>query len=201
MRRSPPGIRPRLRLPLAGGSGRRESSPGWLLICLLALLLVSVPAAGGGEVKKMGVLRISSPAFSHNGGIPERYTCDGADVSPPLVIGDVPAAARSLALIVDDPDAPVGTWVHWVVWNIDPGGREIGEGKIPARGIEGRNDWGRNGYGGPCPPSGAHRYFFKLYALDTSLKLPSSGTKKDLERAMEGHIIARGELMGLYKRR
>lgn len=175
----------------------------WWIGCLFILTPVFVFAvgAGGREVKKMGDMKISSPAFAHNGGIPAKYTCDGADVSPPLVIGDVPAVAQTLALIVDDPDAPVGTWVHWVVWNIDPGAREIGEGKAPARGIEGRNDWGRNGYGGPCPPSGAHRYFFKLYALDASLNLPHAATKKDVERAMEGHIIARGQLTGLYKRR
>lgn len=161
---------------------------------------MSVPGAHG-EVKRMGDLTITSPVFVNNGAIPAKYSCDGADMSPPIMIGNVPASSRSLALIVDDPDAPVGTWVHWVVWNVDPGTREIGEGEAPARGVEGRNSWGRNGYGGPCPPSGAHRYFFKLYALDVTLKLPSSATKKELERAMEGHIVARGELIGIYKRR
>jgi len=149
----------------------------------------------------MGELKIISSAFPSDGSIPAKYTCDGADLSPPLEIGDVPAPAKSLALIVDDPDAPVGNWVHWVVWNIDPGIREVGEGKVPARGIEGKNDWGRNSYGGPCPPSGTHRYFFKLFALDTTLNLGHATTKKDLERAMEGHILARGQLIGLYKRR
>jgi len=175
----------------------------WRIVCVLVLMsgLLIDPGAGGREVKSMGELKISSPAFAHNGSIPAKYTCDGADVSPPLVIGDIPAAAKSLALIIDDPDAPVGNWVHWVVWNIDPGAREIGEGKAPLRGIEGKNDWGRNGYGGPCPPSGTHRYFFKLYALDTTLNLGPTTTKKDLERAMDGHILARGQLIGLYKRR
>jgi Raf kinase inhibitor-like YbhB/YbcL family protein len=174
----------------------------WRSACLLVLLpgMVYVSGAVGGEVKKLGELTVSSPVFVNNGTIPAKYTCDGADISLPIRIGNVPAASRSMALIVDDPDAPVGTWVHWVVWNIDPGTREIGEGKVPTSGIEGRNDWGRNGYGGPCPPSGAHRYYFRLYALDASLTLPSTTTKKELERAMDGHILARGQLIGIYKR-
>ena len=177
-------------------------SMAWRTSCLFALaVLLSASAAGGREVKKMGELKISSPAFAHNGSIPPKYTCDGADISPPLLFGDVPSVAQSLALIVDDPDAPVGTWVHWVVWNVAPAARETGEGKVPAQGVEGRNDWGRNGYGGPCPPSGVHRYFFKLYALDTSLNLPRTATKHELEKAMEGHILSRGQLTGLYKRR
>ena len=175
----------------------------WRTVCLVVLmpgLLVGSETCGR-EAKKMGEVKISSPVFAHNGSIPSKYTCDGADVSPPLMIGDVPATARSLALIVDDPDAPVGNWVHWVVWNINPATREIGEGNVPALGVEGKNGWGRNGYGGPCPPSGSHRYFFKLYALDTTLGLGSTATKKDLEMAMDGHVIARGQLIGLYKRR
>lgn len=171
--------------------------------CLFVLMpgLLIVSETDGREAKKMGEVNISSPVFAQNGSIPSKYTCDGADVSPPLMIGDVPAAAKSLALIVDDPDAPVGNWVHWVVWNINPATREIGEGDTPAHGVEGKNGWGRNGYGGPCPPSGSHRYFFKLYALDTTLVLNSTATKKDLEMAMDGHVIARGQLIGLYKRR
>ncbi len=149
----------------------------------------------------MEQLKISSPAFSHGESIPARYTCDGYDASPGLVIGKVPPAALSLALIVDDPDAPGGTWVHWVVWNIPAQVREIPENDLPPLAIQGKNDWKRNKYGGPCPPSGTHRYFFRIFALDTTLNLNSSTTKADLERAMQGHILAKGELMGTYRRR
>ena len=149
----------------------------------------------------METLTISSPAFTHGEGIPARYTCDGTDASPPLAIGRIPPTARTLALIMDDPDAPSGNWVHWVVWNIPVQTREIPENVLPHGASQGRNGWKRNSYGGPCPPSGTHRYFFRLYALDRSLQLTSSGTKADLERAMQGHILARGELMGTYRRR
>lgn len=143
-------------------------------------------------------MKLTSTAFTHNGAIPSEYTCDGADLSPPLSISDIPANSKSLALIMDDPDAPVGTWDHWVVFNIPPT-KQIAKGTEP-QGVAGRNSWGRTGYGGPCPPSGTHRYFFKLYALDTELNLPKGSTKKELERAMQGHIVAQAELMGTYKR-
>jgi Raf kinase inhibitor-like YbhB/YbcL family protein len=174
-----------------------------LAVCMLLMMscLTITPEAGAREVLKMGELQISSSAFVHNGTIPVRHTCDGEDVSPPLAFGGVPAAARSLVLVVDDPDAPVGDWVHWVVWNIAPETRLVGEGNVPAGGSQGRNGWGRNGYGGPCPPSGTHRYFFKLYALDTTLPLAPGSSKRELERAMEGHVLARGELVGRYGRR
>ncbi len=144
-------------------------------------------------------MKLASPAFADNGAIPPEYTCDGADLSPPLVISDVPSNAKSLALIMDDPDAPMGTFVHWVVWNIPPETREIRKGSEPD-GVQGRTDFRKLGYGGPCPPSGTHRYFFKLYALDTKFSLPEGSTKKDLERAMQGHIIEQVQLMGTYKR-
>ena len=144
-------------------------------------------------------MKLTSPAFTHNGGIPSEYTCDGADLSPQLVISDVPANAKSLALVMDDPDAPVGTWDQWVVFNMPVSTEEIPKGTEP-KGTAGKNSWGRTGYGGPCPPSGTHRYFFKLYALDATLNLPEGATKKDLERAMQGHIIAQAQLMGTYKR-
>ena len=143
-------------------------------------------------------LTISSPAFKNNGFIPPKYTCDGNDVNPPLNIEGVPKETQSLALIVDDPDAPMGTWDHWVVWNIPPA-EKIMENSVP--GTEGLNDFRRRSYGGPCPPSGTHRYFFKVYALDTRLDLSPSSRKKDVERAMKGHVIAEGELVGLYRRR
>ncbi len=142
-------------------------------------------------------MKLTSPEFSHKEQIPSKFTCDGDDINPQLNIADIPANTRSLALIVDDPDAPSRTWVHWVVFNI-PLISEIDEDSIP--GSEGENDFGREDYGGPCPPSGTHRYFFKLYALDSELKLKEGCSKKDLEKAMEGHILEKAELIGLYSR-
>jgi Raf kinase inhibitor-like YbhB/YbcL family protein len=173
----------------------------FILFLTVVLLAVSFSGAMGKEMKKMTELRISSPAFATNGYIPARYTCDGNDINPPLEIAHVPAGAKSLALIVDDPDAPIGMWVHWVAWNIDPATREIAEDAVPHTAVQGKNDWKRNSYGGPCPPSGVHRYFFKLYALDTKLNLGAGTTKKELENAMQGHILASAEMIGLYKRR
>jgi Raf kinase inhibitor-like YbhB/YbcL family protein len=152
------------------------------------------------EVWGMEKIGISSPAFSAGAAIPAKYTCDARDMSPPLIIGAVPAGTRSLALIMDDPDAPGGTWVHWVVWNVPPETREFPENVLPAGAKQGRNSWNRNGYGGPCPPSGTHRYVFKLYALDTTLNLSSSAGKAELERAVQGHLLASGQYMGTYAR-
>lgn len=148
-------------------------------------------------MRAVSTLTISSPAFSPMGFIPEKYTCDGADVNPPLAIAGIPATANCLALIVDDPDAPNGTWDHWIVWNIPPKG-QITENTVP--GIEGLNDFGKHRYGGPCPPGGVHRYFFKVYALDLLLDLPADTRKARLEKVMEGHILAQGALVGRYKR-
>jgi Raf kinase inhibitor-like YbhB/YbcL family protein len=169
-----------------------------MLTAMLVLICSVVPAREG---KTMSDLTIKSPAFADNGYIPARFTCDGSDINPPLEIDRVPPEAKSLALIVDDPDAPIGMWVHWVVWNIDPATGEIAEDSVPRNAVQGKNDWKRNSYGGPCPPSGVHRYFFKLYALDTRLNLGIGTTKADLEATMEGHILSRAELIGLYKRR
>lgn len=146
-------------------------------------------------------LTITSSAFANKTAIPGRYTCDGQDVSPPLQIDAIPAGTNSLAIVMDDPDAPAGTWVHWVIWNIPPQTREIKENSLPSGGVQGMNSWKRNRYGGPCPPSGTHRYFFRLYALDITLNLPPSSTKAALEAAMQGHIIGQGELMGTYRKR
>ena len=143
---------------------------------------------------------VTSPAFTHGTAIPPNFTADGADVSPELVLANPPAGAASFALVMDDPDAPVGTWVHWVAWNLPADTRAIPEGALPAGAVEGRNSWGRAGYGGPAPPSGTHRYFFKVYALDTTLNLPTSTDKAGLERATKGHILAEAELMGTYSR-
>jgi Raf kinase inhibitor-like YbhB/YbcL family protein len=145
----------------------------------------------------MQKLKIMSSAFKYNERIPAKYTCDGIDVNPPLKFRNIPNGTKSLALIVDDPDAPMGTWIHWIVWNITPA-EEIDEDTVP--GIEGINDFNKNSYGGPCPPSGIHRYFFKIYALNAMLDLNSNARKRDLEEAMKGKIISEGELIGLYGR-
>lgn len=143
-------------------------------------------------------MKLTSPVFQHQGGIPSKYTCDGDGVSPPLSISGIPENAKSLALVSDDPDAPVGTFVHWVAWNIPPDTAQIPENhKFQNEGI---TDFGRKGWGSPCPPSGAHRYFFKLYALDTVLSLPPTARKKDLENAMKGHVLAEAQLVGIYRR-
>lgn len=145
-------------------------------------------------------MKITSSSFAHNQNIPPKYTCDGENINPPLQFSDIPADAKSLVLISDDPDAPMGTWVHWILWNIDPKTTEISEKSVPAGAIEGTTSFGETGYGGPCPPSGVHRYFFKLYALDTKLDLPISAKKEDLEKAMQQHILASAEMIGLYTR-
>jgi hypothetical protein len=152
------------------------------------------------EVNAMASIQITSTAFQNNGTIPRQYTCDGQDINPPLVIEDCPKGTKSIALICDDPDAPVGIWVHWVIWNIFPDVKEIKENIVPTGAIVGVNDFRQNRYGGPCPPSGTHRYFFKVYALDTMLGISPNSTKADLEKAMKGHILGQGELIGLYKR-
>ena len=145
-----------------------------------------------------------SPAFEHEGKIPSKYTCDGENISPPLTVSDVPPETKSLALIMDDPDVPKhlrsdGMWDHWVVFNIPASMRDIKEGNEPD-GIHGIGTGGNMNYFGPCPPDREHRYFFKLYALDTELDLPEKATKQQLEKAMENHIIEKTELMGKYER-
>lgn len=152
-------------------------------------------------------MNLTSSAFAQNGAIPKKYTCDGGDTSPPLTWSDVPAGAKSLALIVDDPDAPDPaaprmTWVHWVLYNLPPSSGGLAEGlkNLPSGTAEGTNDWQRTGYGGPCPPVGRHRYFHKLYALDTVLQGLKKPNKAALEKAMQGHIVARAELIGTYQR-
>lgn len=146
------------------------------------------------------MIQITSPSFSSGGLIPKTYSCDGENINPLLVIKKVPQTAKSLVLIVDDPDAPAGTWTHWLVWNIDPETTEIKENSVPVGAVLGKNDFGKLAYGGPCPPGGSHRYFFRLYALDTVLNLPQGASRKELETAMSGHIVDQGELMGKYSR-
>lgn len=152
------------------------------------------------EPKLKGNMIIASPSFQHNGFIPSKYTCDGDNVNPPLEVKDVPQGTKSLVLIIDDPDAPMGTWVHWIVWNIDSKATQIPEHSVPTQAAEGQTSFGRPGYGGPCPPSGTHRYFFKLYALNTILNLSPQTDKIALEKAMKGHILDKTELIGLYSR-
>ncbi len=148
---------------------------------------------------------LTSTAFDEGQEIPERYSCDGQDISPPLAWGDPPEGTESFALISDDPDAPVGTWVHWVLYNIPADARELPE-DVPAQdelddgSLHGQNSWERRDYGGPCPPGGTHRYVFKLYALDTTLDFKPGATKKELLNAMDGHVLAQAQLIGTYTR-
>lgn len=148
--------------------------------------------------RDISTLHISSPEFEPNGFIPSRFTCDGANVNPPLDIVDIPAVTKCLALIMDDPDAPIRPWVHWLAWNMPVSHHIKEDSPFKEQGI---NDFRENRYGGPCPPYGVHRYFFKVYALDVQLTLTPRTDRKDLERAMDGHVLAYGELMGKYMRR
>lgn len=149
-------------------------------------------------------MKLTSPAFEHQGKIPSRHTCDGANTNPPLEISGVPTGAKSLVLIVDDPDVPKrlrpdGMWDHWIVFNLPPNLTHISEGQEPP-GTHGMGTSGNLRYFGPCPPDREHRYFFKLYALETELNLPEKATKQQVERAMEGHVLAQAELIGRYER-
>jgi len=180
----------------------------WFLLSVLMLTEVgcgsSLTATSEGET--IMNLQITSSAFTEGSSIPKKHTCDAEDASPNLAWSGIPAGARSLALIVDDPDAPGKTWVHWVIYNITPNLAGLPEGVVKSAtvegiGAQGVNDFRQTGYGGPCPPRGKpHRYFFKLYALDVQLNLKSGATKTELEKAMQGHILAQGQLMGTYGR-
>jgi Raf kinase inhibitor-like YbhB/YbcL family protein len=159
----------------------------------VAILLAAIDAfAAGGATMK-----ITSSAFQQNGNIPAKFTCGGESVSPALEITGVPAEAKSLALIADDPDAPGGLFTHWLVWNIPPRTDSIAAGSAP-KGVHGTNDFGKPGYGAPCPPSGVHRYYFRVFALDRELDLRSGAKRSQLDAAMKGHVIAQGELIGRY---
>ncbi len=145
-------------------------------------------------------MKIQSSAFENNQNIPAKYTCDAEGVNPPLEFLDVPKEAKSLALVVDDPDASSGTWTHWLVWNISPETNKLSENSVPDKSLQGQTSSGQNVYGGLCPPSGTHHYFFKLFALDAKLSISSFSTSADLEKAMQTHIISHAELVGLYSR-
>ena len=144
---------------------------------------------------------LSSLAFANDGQIPERHTCDGENISPPFAIANIPDKAKSLVFIMDDPDAPSGTWTHWVLWDIPPTVVEIAEGKVPEWAVEGMTSSGKPGYTGPCPPSGSHRYFFTIYALDELLRFNNQTTRKELESAMTGHLVGQAHFFGRYSRK
>jgi len=163
--------------------------------CAMTAAALVTFAAGGAKMK------ISSSAFQEGGTIPEKFSKNGQNVSPELRIEGAPAEAKSLALIVDDPDAPVGLFTHWLVWNIDPKITEIGESSAPNGAVQGTNDYPNLGYGGPQPPSGTHRYYFKLFALDRMLDLKSGAKRREVDAAMRGHVIGQGELMGRYSKK
>ncbi len=175
-------------------------------IMFLAAFIIAAPLfpQAMGKGKKMEI-KIESSAFKEGELIPSKYTCGGENISPALKWSGVPAGARTLVLIADDPDAPAGTWVHWVVYNIPPDANGLKENiphdkKFPDGMMQGTNDFGKTGYGGPCPPSGTHRYYFKLYAVDTLLKIEPGAFKKDILKMIDKHILAEGRLMGRYKR-
>lgn len=180
-----------------------------LLTTVLIFSCVFLPGCGGGNVPPLTDdrnageeknMKLTSPVFNNGDYIPDKYTCDGENVNPPLEISGVPENAKSLVLIIDDPDAPAGDWVHWTVWNIPPDTRNISENSVPFGVAEGLTDFGRPGYGGPCPPSGVHHYQFKLYALDILLNISASASKKDIEKAIDGCIISQTILVGIYKK-
>jgi len=172
-----------------------------IFIIGLAIIIAATDGEGGESIN----MRITSPAFAERGSIPEKYTCEGRDISPPLVFSDIPDAAESLVLIVDDPDAPDPaepkmTWVHWLLFNLPPQLKSLDEDirKLPIGTDAGLNNWSRHNYGGPCPPIGRHRYFFKLYALDTRLNGLKTPDKAALLQAMQGHVLEQAELVGTY---
>ncbi len=170
-------------------------------VVLLGLVWASPAFSQGG-----GALEITSPAFGNNRRIPQKYTCDGSDISPPLTFPGIPEGTRSLALVCDDHDAPVGAWVHWVLFNIPPETTGLPEGVSSARtlpdgSVGGGNSWGKTGYGGPCPPKGTHRYVFRLYALDDMLDLPPDSSKQAVLAAMKGRILGEARLTGRYSKK
>ena len=192
----PPCLRPSILSPM-----KLRSFALTILSTVLITAFVWAQTRGG-----IMSLQITSSSFTAGQSIPKQYTCDGADISPQLAWKDAPAGTKSFALIVDDPDAPAGTWVHWVLFNLPAATHELAEGvekkeQLANGALQGRNDFPKIGWNGPCPPPGKpHRYFFKLYALDTALDLKAGASKADVERAMKGHVLGQGELMGKFGR-
>ena len=171
-----------------------------IIFVILFLSIFLISSSMNQEATQKGGFKISTSAFENSGQIPVKYACDGANVNPPLKIEKTPREAKSLAMIFDDVDAPRGSYVHWILWNMAPGVKEIREDSVPEGVVQGVNDFKKQYYGGPCPPRRAHKYVFKIYALDILLNLNPNSTKKDLQKVMEGHIISRAQLTGLYKR-
>jgi Raf kinase inhibitor-like YbhB/YbcL family protein len=167
-----------------------------IITCAVPMLFAVIVSFAAGGAR----MTIGSSAFHQGGDIPAKFTCDGGHTSPPLQITGIPSEAKSLVVIADDPDAPSGVFTHWLVWNIPPQTNSVAEGSAP-KGVHGTNDFGKSGYGAPCPPTGAHRYYFRVFALDRELALPSGAKRSQLEAAMKGHVIAQGELMGRYARK
>jgi Raf kinase inhibitor-like YbhB/YbcL family protein len=190
--------------------GRKWISPAFIVSCLLITGVFTAcadePKEGSEEEAKMGAIELKSEAFKQGETIPVKYTCDDADVSPALTWSQPPEGTKELVLICDDPDAPMRTWDHWVLYGLPADTAGLPEGvpkteEIESGGVHGKNSWGNLGYGGPCPPKGTtHRYFFKIYAIDKKLNLESGAVKKEVLSAIEGHILAQGELMGKYAR-
>lgn len=164
------------------------------------ILKKNILSSDHSTVQPKGVHMKLTSVFEHNTKIPSKYTCDGDDLAPELTISEVPVGAKELVLIVDDPDAPMGTWVHWVLYNIPVSTTKIDNNNLPKDVKQGMTDFGRIGWGGPCPPSGEHRYFFKLYAIDKALDMPQGALKAQVEQAIKGHIVEETQLIGLYKR-
>jgi Raf kinase inhibitor-like YbhB/YbcL family protein len=171
-------------------------------LSLVAVILVSActPTDTVIQMIPKSTLSISSPAFQNNQMMPRKFTCQGSDMNPPLQFSGIPNGTKSLVLIMDDPDAPMSTWDHWILWNIPADTAMIAEDSVPEGAAQGVNSWGNYSYGGPCPPSGTHRYMFKLSALDTRLGIDETSKKHELESAMQGHILAHAELIGLYRK-
>ena len=174
-----------------------------IFVFFITLSIAGIATCKNRKMRKGGsiMLSITSPAFTNEGFIPEKYSCKGEDINPELRIDGVPEEAKSLVLIMDDPDAPMGTWQHWLIWNIPVNTKVIKENSIPDNCVLGENDFRRLEYGGPCPPSGIHRYFFRLYALDTMLDLKEGAKRKELDEAIKDHIIAEAVLMGKFERK
>ncbi|HEX4640869.1 MAG TPA: YbhB/YbcL family Raf kinase inhibitor-like protein [Chthoniobacterales bacterium] len=175
----------------------------FVFLVLVALALVGQAKDGNrkDEAKRKKSMKISSSAFAEGAEIPVKYSRSGEDINPPLHIEGTPENAKSLALIMDDPDAPVGLFTHWLVWNLDPRTTEIAEHSVPKGAVEGTNDYPNAGYGGPQPPSGTHRYYFKIFVLDKTLDLRAGAKRKELDQAMKGHVIAEGQYMGRFTHR
>lgn len=161
---------------------------------------VTVPKSETKSIIVPKDMKLASSAFANEEKIPVEFTCDGKKIHPPFSVSEIPDRTKSLAMIVDDPDAPMGTFTHWVIWNIDPDAKEIAPGGVPQKSQEGTNSAGTIGYVAPCPPNGSHRYFFTLFALDTTIGLDGKAKKADLENAMKGHIIEQTNLIGSYGR-